>query len=138
MVRQYDHENFLWIIQLPKKLRAYILALRAFNLETLLIGENVKSKEPVMIQIRFQWWRDAIQSISSSHPVPHPVLTALWFVNQHRKLNRYHLKRILDTRESDLLDNQPPLTMTDLEQYAEGTASQLLYLQLAAAGEGSR
>jgi hypothetical protein len=30
---------------------------------------------------------------------------------------------------------QPPLRLEDLESYAENTASQLLYLQLAAAGE---
>jgi NADH dehydrogenase [ubiquinone] 1 alpha subcomplex assembly factor 6 len=31
--------------------------------------------------------------------------------------------------------SQPPLCLEDLESYAENTASQLLYLQLAAAGE---
>ncbi len=81
--------------------------------------------------------------------------------------SRYNLKRILDTREADLLEPQPPLLMEGLETYAEGTASQvrwevhstfrepvllpllhndhsrgppaqLLYLQLGAAGIGSR
>jgi hypothetical protein len=33
-------------------LRSRVLALRAFNLETLLIGEHVKSREPGIIQIR--------------------------------------------------------------------------------------
>lgn len=46
----------------------------------------------------------------------------------------YQLKRILDAREQDVLSPQPPLSLQDLEGYAESTASQLLYLQLAAAG----
>jgi NADH dehydrogenase [ubiquinone] 1 alpha subcomplex assembly factor 6 len=41
---------------------------------------------------------------------------------------------MLDAREQDVLSPQPPLTLQDLEGYAESTASQLLYLQLAAAG----
>jgi hypothetical protein len=35
-----------------QELRSRVLALRAFNLETLLIGEHVKSREPGIIQIR--------------------------------------------------------------------------------------
>lgn len=33
-------------------LRLKVLALRAFNLETMLVGEQVKSKEPIVTQIR--------------------------------------------------------------------------------------
>jgi len=42
---------------------------------------------------------------------------------------------MLDAREQDQLTQQPPLSLKDLEGYAENTASQLLYLQLGAAGE---
>lgn len=35
-----------------QELRLRVLALRAFNLETLLIGEHVKSREPLVTQIR--------------------------------------------------------------------------------------
>eukprot|EP00879_Flechtneria_rotunda_P013702 GHRR01014313.1.p1 GENE.GHRR01014313.1~~GHRR01014313.1.p1 ORF type:complete len:184 (+),score=41.98 GHRR01014313.1:468-1019(+) len=45
---------------------------------------------------------------------------------------------MLDAREQDVLQHQTPLTIQDLESYAEDTASQLLYLQLAAAGVVSR
>jgi hypothetical protein len=37
-----------------QELRLRVLALRAFNLETLLIGEHVKSKEPLVTQIRYE------------------------------------------------------------------------------------
>jgi hypothetical protein len=63
------------------------------------------------------------------------VIIALWDVQQQAPLNRYQLKRILDAREQDLVQPQPPVTLQELEQYAESTASQLLYLGLAAAGE---
>jgi hypothetical protein len=62
------------------------------------------------------------------------VLLALSAVHKATPLRAYQLKRILDAREADVLSSQPPLTLGDLEQYAESTASQLLYLQLATAG----
>ncbi len=40
-------------------------------------------------------------------------------------LKQYHFKRMIDTRENDALDPQPPLDVSGLEQYAEGTASQV-------------
>jgi NADH dehydrogenase [ubiquinone] 1 alpha subcomplex assembly factor 6 len=78
------------------------------------------------------------------------VLTALWDTlyggsssgsngssssKSSSRASIYQLKRMLDAREQDLVAPAPPLTLTDLESYAENTASQLLYLQLGAAGE---
>jgi NADH dehydrogenase [ubiquinone] 1 alpha subcomplex assembly factor 6 len=106
----------------------------------------------LLLLCRFQWWRDALSSMSASTAPPqHPVLTALWDTlyggssssnagsssssKSSSRASIYQLKRILDAREQDLLVSQPPLRLDDLESYAENTASQLLYLQLAAAGE---
>lgn len=41
-----------------------------------------------------------------------------------------HLLRIVSTLEKDFMKSQPPANLSDLEQYAEGTSSQLLYLQV--------
>lgn len=115
--------------------------MRAFNIETGLIGDQMKVQEGALIQIRFQWWRDAInQAYSGAGKVPsHPVVQALAHVlQQHPGLPKYHFKKIIDAREQDLLDPQPPLTVEGLEQYAESTASRLHYLQLAALGLQNR
>eukprot|EP00775_Hariotina_reticulata_P004108 gene4108-4354_t len=98
------------------ELRLKVLALRAFNLETLLIAEQVKSREQLLMQIRYQWWRDALTSLSENvAPAKHPVLTALWHVNTSSKISKYQLKRLLDTREADALHHQTPLTIQELE-----------------------
>ncbi len=47
--------------------------------------------------------------------------------------SRYRLLRIIGTREEDYLASEPPNSLEDLEQYAEGTAAQLQALQ---AGQG--
>ena len=51
------------------------MALRAFNVETALVADSVK--EASLAQIRMQWWRDAVDSIFSTKPQPHPVIQAL-------------------------------------------------------------
>lgn len=105
---------------------------------------------------RYQWWRDALTTLAGDTPPPaHPVLTALWHSqlpvpgaaassttpanssgsSTSSRLGRYQLRRMLDAREADALAHQTPLTLGDLEAYAEATASQLMYLQLAAAGK---
>ena len=43
---------------------------------------------------------------------------------------RYHLQRIVSTRETDAAAKQAPASIAELEKYAEGTASQLLTLQV--------
>lgn len=52
-----------------------MFALRAFNVETGLVSDNVK--EYGLRQIRFQWWRDAVNSILTDKPVKHPVIESL-------------------------------------------------------------
>ncbi|KAJ9505397.1 hypothetical protein QJQ45_009574 [Haematococcus lacustris] len=118
--------------------RPSILALRALNIETALVAEQVKSKEPALVQVRYQWWRDGISAAFKGSAPKHPVLLALQAVLPGSAMKAYPMKRLLEAREADALDTQPPLAVDGLEQYAEGTASQLLYLQLAAVGVQSR
>ncbi len=57
-----------------------MFSLRAFNIETVLIGDQVASKEGALIQIRFQWWRDAVDAVFQGQASPkakHPVVLAL-------------------------------------------------------------
>ncbi|GLC50968.1 hypothetical protein PLESTB_000451900 [Pleodorina starrii] len=216
--RQYDYLNYVWVAQSPTDVRPALFALRAFNIETALVADNVRSREAVVGQIRFQWWRDAVRAAFEGRPPNHPVALALAHVlhngpdvpatatatataaggtanadaaagrhggsssrsveegdREHEtgavcgsgcssssshggvsgptavgssgssgdggpsrgaaaRYSRYSFKRIIDCREADFVDPQPPLDLQALEQYAEGTASQLMYLQLAAAG----
>lgn len=58
-----------------QEVRAAAIALRAFNVETAQIAEQVR--ETGLVPIRFQWWRDAINSCYKGTPVKHPVVQAL-------------------------------------------------------------
>ena len=60
---------------MPQELRAAVIALRAFNVETAQIAEQVR--QAGLVPIRFQWWRDAVNSCYRGAPVKHPVVQAL-------------------------------------------------------------
>ncbi|MEW5309667.1 MAG: hypothetical protein WDW38_001537 [Sanguina aurantia] len=138
-VRRYDQDNYVWMTQMPKHLRPGLFVVRAFNCETALVSDQVKSKEPALMQMRYQWWREAIGSTFKGSPPTHPLTLALAEVlKSSTHLKKYNFTRLIDAREADVLDTQPPLDVKALEVYAESTASQLLYMQLAAAGVVSR
>ena len=51
-------------------------------------------------------------------------------VNSLHPLTRYRLLRIISTRADDMMRQLDIQTVRELEEYAEGTVSQLLYLQV--------
>ncbi|KAL3152447.1 hypothetical protein ABBQ32_001494 [Trebouxia sp. C0010 RCD-2024] len=118
------------MLQLKQELRAALIAIRCFNVETGLIGEN--TKETGLLPIRMQWWRDAVNSVFRDKPVKHPVIQALAQVQAVHPLTRYRLQRLISTREEDLIGMHKMGSIAALEKYAEGTSSQLLYLQAEA------
>ncbi|KAK9908552.1 hypothetical protein WJX75_009598 [Coccomyxa subellipsoidea] len=131
-VRSFDYTNFIWTIQMRKELRAPLIALRAFNVELTQIPDNVKQEQ--LMQIRMQWWRDAVKSAYTDKPQPNPVIQALHAAVAPLPRTQSHLLRIVSTLEADYMRAQPPKSLEQLEQYAEGSSSQLLYLQGRVAG----
>jgi NADH dehydrogenase [ubiquinone] 1 alpha subcomplex assembly factor 6 len=105
--------------------------LFAFSLELALVRDQVS--EPMLGQIRFQWWREAIDGILAGTPRRHAVVTALADLMARRPLDRAHFDRMIDARERELID-PPPATLGGLESFADDTAGSLLALAAEAAG----
>src|SRR5439155_14045553 len=63
----------------------------------------------------------------------HELAAPLAAVIGGHRLTRAHFDRMIDTRERDLAE-EPPATLGDLEDYAEGTAATLLFLALEVLG----
>lgn len=89
--------------------------------------------------MRFQFWRDSINSTFAGKPPKHPVLLilshAIYSLSERTsgsvQLSKAWLQRLVSTREKYLL-NPPFASLENLEQYAENTYSTLLYLTLSA------
>lgn len=121
-VRRHDHDRYLTALFLPADRRAAALALYAFNLEIARTREIVS--EPLLGQIRLQWWRETIDGLFAGTPREHPVVDALGAAIRQHDLPRDRLEALIDAREADL-DDGPPSDLEALESYAAETSGAL-------------
>ncbi len=141
-VRRLDNDRFLCALFAPADRREALFALYAFNLEVARIREAVS--EPLVGQIRLQWWREALDGICTGKPPHHHVAVPLAEAVGRFGLDRAPFERLLDARAFDLED-RAPADLEALVAYAEGTSATLTALALdilgardEAAGEAGR
>ena len=136
-VRLHDHDRYLTALFLPPLQRADALALYAFNLEIARTREIVS--EPILGQIRLQWWRETIEGIYGGTPREHPIVAALSEACQRHNLDRNKLEALIDAREVDINDIIPT-DMRALEAYAADTSgclSKMVVQMLGATSEAT-
>ena len=130
-VRRFDHDRFLTVLFAPADRREALFALYAFNLEVAKTREVVT--EPLLGQIRLQWWRDSLSATYRGDVPQHEVLVPLAQAIEAFGLTRDYFERLIDARETDLEETAPP-DLAALEAYAEGTAGTLQSLALEVLG----
>jgi len=132
LVRNHDRDRFQTALFAPAALREALFALYAFNYEIARVRESVR--EPMLGQIRLQWWRDVIDAAyTGTTPRRHEVVEPLTAVIREHGLSRAHFDRLIDSRERDL-DPAPPATFAELEDYAERSSAPLIQLALEVLG----
>ena len=130
-IRRYDYDRYLCALFAPAPERARLFALYAFNLEIARVREAVS--EPVIGQMRLQWWRDALAEFANGKVRAHPVAQALAQALAERPVRPELFERLLTAREFDLSDEQPS-DVAALESYAADTSSALLQAALDLVG----
>src|SRR6516162_2502368 len=132
LVRRHDHDRFQTALFAPSEGREALFALYAFNYEIARVRETVS--EPVLGQIRLQWWRESIAAAFEGGPIRHHIVVeALTAAIRALDLTRAHFDQLVDAREGDL-DEAPSADLGALEDYAEATSSGLVYLALESLG----
>ena len=117
-------------------MRDRLFALYAFHAELAKVPELVS--EPMLGQIRYQWWRECLDEIYGSGPVrKHEVSTPLAEMVEQSGVSRFLLERIIDGRERDL-DPRPFASIVEATEYADATSGALLNAALAVIGEDGR
>lgn len=106
---------------------------RSLNAEISMIGDMVAQGGDAVRKIRFQWWKDAVDSAYLGKPVNHPAIIGLHFCLSVQNLSKYRIQRLIAAREADQVNHAPFSGLQAIEDFAESTQSQLLYLQLEAA-----
>jgi len=75
LVRRSDPDRYLSALFAPAQARPRLLALYAFNVEIARVADTVR--EPMMGEIRLEWWRETLASSRAGRPRAHPVAQAL-------------------------------------------------------------
>lgn len=127
-LRQHDPDRYFSTLFAPAQKRPHLFALYAFSSEVARIHDV--SREPLMGEIRMQWWRDALAASSDTdqNALPeHPVVAALADTIHRHDLPMQVFTALIDARVFDLYDDPMP-TLADLEGYCGETCSVLFQL----------
>lgn len=129
-VQNLDRDRYLADLFVPEEFRRHLFALHAFNAEVARVRDVVS--DPMLGEIRLQWWRDAIASGAGGG---HPIATALNATIARFKLPKSAFARLIDARVFDLYDDPMP-SLNDLEGYAGDTSSSLIQLAAIILADG--
>ncbi|WP_420429275.1 phytoene/squalene synthase family protein [Kordiimonas sp.] len=130
MVRDDDIERYYSTLFAPSERQADLWAIYAFNQEVAKTRESVS--EPMIGEIRLQWWREALEGITAGTPREHPVVQALAAVPNFTQIS-FHLQQVIEGRAQDLY-GEGDVSFKALKSYSEqtgGTLSKAAGLALA-------
>ncbi|MCP5381980.1 MAG: squalene/phytoene synthase family protein [Kordiimonadaceae bacterium] len=131
-VKKYDYDRFLITLFAKADIREDLFALYSFNHEVAKIREAVS--EPMLGEIRLQWWRESIEGIASDNPRNHEVVLPLSDAFHRHDLSADSFINIIDARSADIYDENPN-TITDFEQYLGATSGNLMKIAARISGE---
>jgi phytoene synthase len=123
LLRRDDPDRWLASLFLPAEKRKHVHALYAFSLEIARVRTLVS--DPILGEIRFQWWREVLAGDRETEAEAHPVAVALLDTLARCALPREPFMALIDARLFDLYDEPMP-SVEMLEAYSVATAGRLL------------
>lgn len=132
-IKTHDYDRFLITLFAPKEAREDLFALYSFNYEVAKIRETVS--EPMLGEIRLQWWREAIDGIYQGKPRNHEVVLPLFDAIKNKNIAKETFLNIIDARTADIYDENPK-TVDDFESYLGATSGNLTRLAAEMIGDG--
>lgn len=121
-LRGQDFDRYACCLFAPLEQRADMTALFLFNATLAQIRDQVT--EPVLGQIRLQWWRDALSALSGGGKAPaQPTLTSIatWC---ERGFDLSPLQMLIDARAADL-ENPPFPALANYDAYRQNSSRPL-------------
>ena len=134
-VRKHDPDRYFSALFAPADKRPFLFALYAFNHELAHVGESVR--EPMIGEIRLQWWRETLESARAGNPRPHDVARAMAATFAAVALPQELLDAMIDARSFDLMSG----AFGDDEKrdaYLDATSGNLMRLAARILGAGDR
>lgn len=131
--RDGEPDRHLAALLAPAEARPSLLAIAAFAADVGRIARDVR--EPMLGEIRLQWWRDAIDAGTRGERTGHPVADALADAARAGRLSVGAMHRLVDARAADVA-GELPADDADLDDHLARTEGLAFALGVAAlAGE---
>ncbi|MDQ2065563.1 squalene/phytoene synthase family protein [Xinfangfangia sp. CPCC 101601] len=131
LLQRGDPERHLAIMAAPPAARARLLPLYAFNLEV--ARAPWAAKEPLVAEMRLQWWRDVIENTAAGAARAHEVAEPLHALIREVGLPRKLLDGMVAARRWDCW-REPFDDLAALEAYLEDTTGGLSWASALALG----
>lgn len=135
LVRRGDPDRFLAVMAAPVAARTQLFPLFAFNLEV--ARAPWVTEEPLIAEMRLQWWRDVVANAASGAARAHEVAGPLHDLIRDFGLPVAVLDRLIAARRRDIL-RDPADGTAGLTAYLEDTGGGLLWLAARALGAPDR
>lgn len=121
----HDPDHYFSTIFAPKDKRPALLTIYAFNRDLERIPDSVS--EPMLGEIRLQWWRDAIENRQSSPTTGNPLADRLISIITEYKLPVIRIQELIDARSFEL-SGEPMPDIQSLKNYIKKTEEALCIL----------
>ena len=131
LVQRGDPDRFLAVMAAPLDARAQLLPLYAFNLEV--ARAPWVTQEPLIAEMRLQWWRDVVENAASGAAKAHEVAGPLHELIRDFGLPVDVLDRLIAARRWDI-HRAPHAGPEALAEYLEDTGAGLMWLAARALG----
>lgn len=125
-IKRVDPDRYRAALMASPDVRNRLMGLYAFHSELAKIPEA--TSEPMMGEIRYQWWRDCLDEIYTDKRVRrHEIATPLSGLVKQTQIPRFWLDRLIDGRARDI-DPRPFGTLEAAKDYCRQTSGQLMQI----------
>jgi phytoene/squalene synthetase len=131
LVQRGDPDRFRAVMAAPREARAQLFPLYAFNLEV--ARAPWVTQEPLIAEMRLQWWRDVVENVASGAARAHEVAGPLHDLIRDFGLPAEVMDRLIAARRWDI-HRDPHADAAALEAYLEDTGAGLVWLAARALG----
>lgn len=127
-LRRDDPDRHAMAMLAPAQARARLVTLYALNLE--LARTPLGARDPVLAEMRVQWWVERLAALAGAPPPPHQLLTPLYGAWGG---DAAALARLAEGRLRDA-ERRPFEVLDELCAYVDGTAGTLMSAAAQAVG----
>ena len=128
IARRDAHDYYLSALLGQPGARDDLLVLAAFEGELSRIIATVA--DPILAEIRLQWWSETVAAMEGAHQSGHPVADALSKLVTTGRVSTASLARSIDARSADT-GADPITTDEDLDRYLDSTEGAALARSIA-------